>query len=513
MKNRLERKILGITGFIIIISFIVAFTINALTEIDSLKNESAEKSRLIGETIQRSIRTIMLTGNGDIASQWTDDLRGINRLKDLYVIRRDGMLAFRDLSTLRTINQRLGKELFWREELQGVRIMDENDERLIKALKEQTDIEYTYKGREGSIFVQIKPIFNGIKCAKCHTNEHDILGILKISTTMMEVDSGIKKAIIFSVVGCILSIVAVIGLLWVLVRVFVTRPIRQVADTIKDIIRSEKPDKVVAYKSKDDIGVLVENFNIMTKRLNELYKTLENKVQERTRQLIQAEKIASAGQLATGLVHEIRNPLSGVKLALQMMEQECDPNSSYKEDAQAVYKEIQRIESLLNDLLRFARPHPAQFSLTNLNEVAERTLTLVRKKAAGSNVEILTKFKEPLPKVMADTDLLQQVFLNIILNAIHAMPQGGRLTVTTKDTGDKVELRFSDTGHGIPKDYLDKIFDPFFTTKGSKGGSGLGLSISYRIIQEHNGEILVGSSEGEGTTFTIRLDAAKEECR
>ncbi|MBI5893738.1 MAG: HAMP domain-containing protein [Deltaproteobacteria bacterium] len=510
MKNRLERKILGITGFVIVISFIAAFTMNALVEINSLETEGIEKSRLIGETIQKSIYTIMLTGNGDIASQWSNDLRGINNLKELYVIRRDGMLAFRDMDTLNMVNQRLGEEHFHRDELKPIRIMDEDDKRLQKVLNEQKEMNYMDKGKEGNIFVQIKPIFNGIKCNRCHTKEHDVLGMLKISTTMGEIDRGVKSIITFSVVGGLLSVSVVIGFLWILIRIFVTKPIHHVAGAINDIIGSKDLVRVVAYKSRDEIGTLVHGFNIMLKRLNGLYTTLEEKVEERTRQLIQAEKIASVGQLATGLVHEIRNPLNSVKFALQIMEKESTANSAYKGDILAISGEIQRIENLLNNLLRFARPHPPQFSIIDINEVVDRALVLVRKKAENAGIQVITNLKHQLPKIKADPDLMQQIFLNIILNAIHAMPDGGSLTVATKDVHDNVEVSFSDTGHGIPSEYINKIFDPFFTTKGSSGGSGLGLSISYRIVEEHKGEIFVESKEGGGTSFTIKLDAVME---
>ncbi len=502
-KNSLEGKILVITGAVVVISFTVAFTINAVTEIESLKREGVEKSRLIGETIERSIRTIMLTGNGDIASQWMDDLRSLNRLKELYVIKPDGMLAFRDLETLIEVNQRLGRELFQRDPLPPIRIMDERDRRLLEVLEEQRGVEYTRKTGDGRVFVQIKPIFNGIKCAKCHSKEEDVLGVLKIATSMREVDTGIRKIVLSAIAGAILSSIAVMGLLWFLLRVFVTVPISKVVDTIKEIIRSERPDKVVPYRSKDEIGFLVENFNAMTRRLHGLYMTLEEKVRERTRELIQAEKMASMGQLAAGLVHEIRNPLGSIKLAIQLMEKELD--GSWSEDIQAMSKEIQRIERLLSELLRLARPQPPSFTMVEINEVVERAVAITRKKAESSKVDVVTSFSPFLPKVKADPDLMQQVFLNIMLNAIDAMPDGGRLSITTRNSSRSVTIEFSDTGYGIPKDYIDRIFDPFFTTKGSRGGSGLGLSISYRIVQEHGGEISVRSEEGRGTTFTVRL--------
>ncbi len=508
VRNRLEIKILGITGLVVAFSFIIAFTANAIIEIRSLKRESKEKSRLIGETIARSIRTIMLTGNGDIASQWTDDLRMINRLEELYVIELNGMLAFRSTDTLKMVNRALGKEIFNREELPPIRIMDENDERLQRVISTRREIEYIQRGPDGSIFVQIKPIFSGIRCKKCHSKEKDILGLLQIATSVREVDKGINHIIKFAVAASLSSIAAVIVLLWLLFRLFVTRPISKVADTIKDIIESRKLEKMVHYKSRDEIGSMVENFNIMTRRLNKLYRTLEDKVEERTRQLIHAEKVASAGQLATGLIHEIRNPLSGIKLSIQLLEAEVD--EGLRGDVKEISREIHRIESLLNDLLRFARPHPPVFTVININDVIERAVSLTRRRAEKSNIELAIDLAPEIPMVKADPDLLQQVFLNLVINAIQAMPDGGKLTVKTGAFNGFVTASFTDTGHGISKDYIGKIFDPFFTTKGSSGGSGLGLSISYRIIEEHGGKMEVESTEGKGTTFTVSLKEAEE---
>lgn len=508
MKNRLERKILGITATVVILSLIGTFTINALTEIESLRRESKEKSRLIGETIERSIRTIMLTGNADIASQWSDDLRSINRLKDLYIVKTNGMLAFRGLDTLAMVNHRLGKELFMRPLLEEVRIMEESDGRLLRVVNNKEGIEYIHKGRQGHAFIQIKPILNGIRCAKCHSDERDVLGVLKITTTMEEVDSGIKRVIITAIAGCLISSLILMAILWMLIRLFVTRPIFRVAWTIKDIIKNEKLDNVVDYRSKDEIGSMVDNFNTMLKRLNGTYATLEERVRERTEQLVRAEKFASIGELATGLVHEMRNPLSGVKLSIQVLEKEI--GEPWTADIREVSKEIGRIENLLNELLMFAKPQPPKLFAIDLNEILGRSLSLTRMLAENHKVTIRTGLNPSLSRVMADPDQMQQVFLNIILNAIQAMSNGGSLMVSSKSKDGLVEVSFSDTGPGIPKDYINRIFDPFFTTKGPMGGTGLGLSICNRIIQGHNGRIKVDVSEGKGTTFTVVMNALPE---
>lgn len=243
--------------------------------------------------------------------------------------------------------------------------------------------------------------------------------------------------------------------------------------------------------------------------IEELQKTQET--------LIQAEKMSSLGQMAAGVAHEINNPLTGVlvytKLLLKNIEEKKIVYENFKERLQTMEREIERCSRIIKNLLDFSRQTTPNPSCCNLNTKIENAITILQHQAELSNVEIIRDYDENLPLSYADPDQIQQVFVNIILNAIQAMPEGGKLKITTRYSKeeDRLILSFSDTGVGISKDNIKKLFTPFFTTKGKGKGVGLGLAVCYGIIQRHNGVIEVDSEEGKGTTFTIKLPTYKGE--
>ena len=223
-------------------------------------------------------------------------------------------------------------------------------------------------------------------------------------------------------------------------------------------------------------------------------------------QLIQSAKMASLGGMAGGIAHELRNPLGIISAGAQLLLERPDDARLRTECAQKIHAATKRASLIIENLLKFARPTSERMREMDLNAVLEETLALLAHQMTLQQVTVQKEFQAGLPKVYGNSDLLQQVFTNLLLNARNAMPQGGTLTVTTRATGrGQVEVQFSDTGQGIPPGNLPKIFDPFFTTMPVGKGIGLGLSISYSIIQQHQGSIEVQSQAGQGTTFTIRL--------
>lgn len=242
--------------------------------------------------------------------------------------------------------------------------------------------------------------------------------------------------------------------------------------------------------------------------IDELQKTQDT--------LIQAEKLSSIGQIAAGVAHEINNPLTGVLLYTRLMlkglkEGKFDVESS-KERLSLMEQETERCTRIVKNLLDFARqtqPKPVPFAL---EKVIKNAISILSHHAELSNVNIIIDLDKDLPMVFADPDQIQQVFVNIILNAIQAMPNGGTLTIKSGyiESTKEVYIKFTDTGIGIPKENLKKLFTPFFTTKDKGKGVGLGLAVCYGIIQRHKGKIEVESEVGKGTTFTIKLSAYNE---
>jgi PAS domain S-box-containing protein len=228
--------------------------------------------------------------------------------------------------------------------------------------------------------------------------------------------------------------------------------------------------------------------------------TEKKKIEE---ELFRATKHASVGRLAAGVAHEIGNPLASISSLVQEMQAE-ELSPFVKGSLGTINEQVHRIARIVRNLGDFARLYPRQKVPTSLRDILENTINLVRYDRHFKKIEIHTDVCET-PALKIDPDQMQQVFLNLILNARDAMPDGGKLDVTVKQAAGQVEMLFADTGRGIDPEMRDKVFDPFFSTKGPTKGTGLGLSICYSIIKDHGGTIGVDSEKGKGTTFVIRI--------
>jgi len=218
------------------------------------------------------------------------------------------------------------------------------------------------------------------------------------------------------------------------------------------------------------------------------------------------DRLVSLGELSAYVAHEIRNPLTGIRTTVQFVSSKLKPTDSRREDLDDVIKELDRIEQIITGLLLFARPQSGRPTLMSVQDVLEKTLAGIELQLKDQEVEVELDYADDLPEVWIDADLVQQVFLNLCLNATQAMPQGGKLTVSTgvrryRTRRSFVDVSVSDTGNGIPKEAMEKIFDPFFTTRSM--GTGLGLSISLQIVRDHGGVITAKNNAQGGATFRV----------
>jgi two-component system NtrC family sensor kinase len=251
-------------------------------------------------------------------------------------------------------------------------------------------------------------------------------------------------------------------------------------------------------------------------QLKEFNEELERRVQERTRelraaqdQLIQSEKLATIGELAAGVAHEINNPIGVILGFAQVMLKRIQENDPMHRPLSIIKREGVRCKDIVQDLLDFARQNKPTPRRLNVNEVIEAAAKLMAHQANSDMVTVIPSYAPDLPDVVADENQLQQVFFNIILNAYQAMPEGGELRITSCVQDGEVQAIFSDSGMGIPPENIRHIFDPFFTTKEVGEGTGLGLSVSYGIVKQHGGTIEVQSENGTGATFVVKLPAAE----
>ncbi len=228
---------------------------------------------------------------------------------------------------------------------------------------------------------------------------------------------------------------------------------------------------------------------------------------ELEKQLLRTEKLSSLGKMAAGIAHEINQPLTGVLTFAHLLLKKFKDDEATRMDLELIVRETTRIKKIVQGVLDFGRETPMKKELQTIEDILDTTLEIIIHQERFFGINLIKKYGADIPPVMADSSRMEQVFLNIIFNALEAMGGSGTLTVQTRKTSDGVEVDLSDTGPGIPAEILDKIFDPFYTTKDSTEGlgMGLGLAVCYGIVKKHNGDIQVTSSPESGTTFTVRL--------
>lgn len=277
----------------------------------------------------------------------------------------------------------------------------------------------------------------------------------------------------------------------------ITRPLNQLKELVEANRRVAEGDMSVRVpvRAGGEVGLLTSSFNSM---LDTLQNTQD--------QLVQSEKLASLGQLAAGVAHELNNPLGTILLYSDIVKKELGPESPFSNDLEIIVNETKRCKSIVAALLEFARQNQVIAQPTNLNDLILSVVELHLKRCEASSVEVHLKLDPSLPHVQADPNQITQVLINLIENALDAMPEGGRLYIRSRnEPPGMVTLEFEDTGIGIPPEHLSKLFTPFFTTKPLGKGTGLGLAIIYGIIKMHRGQIFVTSEVNRGTKFTLQL--------
>jgi len=327
----------------------------------------------------------------------------------------------------------------------------------------------------------------------------------------------------FALIAALCVVVLLVILVFSTTRI--TNPLQKMVVATQKIAKGDLSHKL-NVKSRDEIGALAMSFDKMTEELKvanrkliEWGKTLEKKVEERTKELtemqshlVQSEKLASLGKLAAGIAHEINNPLGGILIYSHLLLEDTDKKNPQYDNLKKIVKETTRCKDIVKGLLQFARPKDPEMILTDINEILENSLYIMERQVLFQNINLKKEYSTDLPKIVADSAQLQQVFMNIIINAAEAMDGDGTLSIRTFLGGDgkSIQIEFTDTGHGIKEEDKKRLFEPFFSTKEVGKGTGLGLAISYSIIQKHEGEIKVSSQEGKGSTFTVVIPVKRE---
>lgn len=377
----------------------------------------------------------------------------------------------------------------------------------------------------------ITPIYNEPSCsnAACHAHPKSVsvLGVLDLTIDASHVDAEMRNLRTRTAMMTVVEIILIGIFLVFFTSRFVEKPILELIKGTKAVSEMQL-DKPIAISSSEELDELAHSFNGMREKLkaaqaeNEQFtQRLESKVEERTRQLktaqqklMQTDRLASLGQLAASVAHEINNPISGV-LNLSMLMQRILKDDGippkripdFRRYLSQQASETSRVGRIVSDLLAFSRRSKPQTSDADLNAIIKTTISLVSHKLQLSNVSPLLDLEENLPMVRCDPSQIQQVVINLVMNGAEAIKGGGTVTVRTRHEADKpfVRLDIQDTGSGMTPEVLRKIFDPFFTTKEEGKGVGLGLAVVYGIVEAHGGDIEVETEIGHGSTFHVTL--------
>lgn len=490
-------KVIVATSLIVIVAISFNVWWNTNLHEASIERVTHEKTKIIAEFIENNVVRAMERGRHFDMHQILKNYATYKEIKKILLLSPDGTVKAstqdQDLNQrIRDVDSFLKDQYFVREEV--VRLGDGKKE------KER-------------VFYFNNPIANRPECYLCHDKKNEMIGILIVSHSLIGMDQMISRIKIHSIILAIFTIGFLSTVLGLVFFRFINIPITRLTKTMR---KAEEGDLSVRVniKRKDEMGRLAENLNTMIGKLHLAKEEAEQYHQE----LIQrADRMASIGELASGIAHEIRNPLAGIQGAIQIITEgfpEDDPRRGVTDEIQ---KQIYKLERLVKDLLNYAKPVPTNYLPTDMNQLVDKVLSFfMTQRGKPENVKVEKQFISPLPKIMVDPNSMEQAFLNIILNAQKAMPGGGTFTISThalpgrKDDGkevQEVQIIFEDTGIGIAGENLHKIFNPFFSTRSD--GTGLGLSITKNIIEQHGGRIEVESKVNVGTKFIITLPATK----
>ncbi len=349
----------------------------------------------------------------------------------------------------------------------------------------------------------INPIPNEASCstADCHAHgaKQSLLGVLDVNVSLAEVDEEIAHTRKVIVTSSILAILAVSIMMWWLNHRLVELPVAALVEGTRRVSEGDL-GMSIPFIGRHELGELAKAFNEMIHHLAETQ-----------RQLAQADKLASVGRLAAGLAHEINNPLTGVLSYASLLRKRMEHDPPACEDLDVIVRETVRCRGIIRGLLDFARPTAPARKPMDLDEVVRRSVSVVMTQLSLNHVVLSLDLAADLPTVEADANQIQQVVVNLLLNAADAIgTEGGSIRATTRrGPSSSIELLVEDSGRGIPPEDLPRIFEPFFTTKGNHG-TGLGLAVSWGIVEAHGGSLEVQSEPGHGTRFTLRLSTGAE---
>lgn len=368
-------------------------------------------------------------------------------------------------------------------------------------------------GDDGAtIHTLVRPMFNQPACTKCHPADQKIIGILQVSLSLSPVWQQLATLKRSATVATVIALgVIVIGVWWSL-TLFVDQPLQQLVAVMG---RAEGGDLSARVEtgSSDEFGRLARNFNAMISKLDTAQAEIERYHQE---QLARADRLATIGEMAAAIAHEIRNPLTGISGALSVLSRNFSPEDPRRDIVRETHLLIERLNKSVEEILHYSRPSQPQLQVVSLADIIDRTVSLLEGEARKARIHITKEYVGPsggdgaVPAVNADPHQLQQVLMNLVLNAVQASAAGGEIRIRMHAADDPAGqpcayIEIEDSGKGMSTDEVAKAFQPFFSTKAQ--GTGLGLAIAKQIVEQHGGRISLRSTPGKGTCVQVELPA------
>lgn len=500
-------------------------TLIARYQREELLNETANQVAMLSEVITRSTRYAMLENQPAYVARILQDVGTHEGIDKVRIFNKDGTIIHSNYAP------EIGRKVDRKAE--GCLLCHQSEKPL--AVVPKTKRSRIFSGPGGGRFLgTMEVIRNEPSCsnAACHVHSasQSVLGVLDIVYSLKDIDRTVDDHVL-TTAGYSLAFVIIAS---IVVGLFIHRlvyvPLRDLESGAKRLARGDL-EQPIPVRSGDEFGQLAASFNAMTvalrnsrTELREWGRTLEQKVEERTRKLrlaqleaARGERLASVGLLAAGIAHELNNPLTGVLTFSSLVRKNVRDGTQEAEDLDLVIKETKRCAAIIRRLLDFAREKAPEMKYADLNRILEETARLVERPAHLRDIEITLELDRELPPVWVGEDQIKQVVMNMLVNAQQAIEKKGSITVRSRRCPEPkspepgaspvpmVEFAIIDSGCGIPEQDLARIFDPFFTTKDVGKGTGLGLSVSHGIVKAHGGTVEVESKAGEGTAFHVFL--------
>ncbi len=434
-----------------------------------------EEARIIRTHLFKDIESAMLSKNHQEISRILNVYRGHKAVEEVRVFNPKGQEVFTE-----------NKGYF--------------EGKVTEGLQTGMPIFFAKEVRGKQVISFITPMRNKPECHRCHGSGDGIRGALLLSLSLEEMKQGISQQrlrllLLFTIVAILVSTVTILS-----VNKLFIKPLKRIQEGAEAVGKGQFKYQI-PMTSRDEIGELARTFNQMSEQLTEAFESVQRSQQK----MFGAEKLAALGQLSAGLAHELKNPLTSIKMILQAILDSASPPEVTTQDIEVILKEVKRLDTILTQFLTFAKPSGLRLRPLDLRETVEEVLSLMKTRFDRSDVKVLKEMAEDLPSIAGDQEKMRQVLINLFLNSVQAMPDGGRLSIVagkkSKNNHKEVFLKVEDTGHGIKEENQEKVFDPFYTTK--EHGLGLGLSIVYSIVKEHRGTIDLQSEVGKGTSFTL----------